>query len=77
MEIVSDKSLLLKVNQRLARMGGAQGHITASARMGEITLAGMLQYETQRGPLTKAAGAVPGVRRVIDQMQVDKKKKVY
>ena len=77
MEIVSDKVLLQKINQRLARMGSGQSHFTAAVRSGEVTLAGTLQYEIQRQPLVKAAGAVGGVRRVIDQLKVVVKKKVY
>jgi len=77
MEIVSDKVLLQKVNQRLSRMGGAQGHVLATVRSGEVTLAGTLQFEIQRQPVLKAAGAVGGVRRVVDQLHVLPKKKAY
>ena len=67
---VSDKSLLEKVNQRLARSGsGSKSRVTASISKGDVTLAGILQYEIQRQPLVKAIGAVAGVRRVIDQLR--------
>jgi osmotically-inducible protein OsmY len=68
---ISDKSLLEKVNQRLARSGsGSKSRVNATVFKGEVTLAGVLQYEIQRQPLIKAVGAVAGVRRVIDQLQV-------
>jgi osmotically-inducible protein OsmY len=68
---ISDKSLLEKVNQRLSRSGsGSKSRVNASIAKGDVTLAGMLQYEIQRMPLVKAVGAVTGVRRVIDQMRV-------
>lgn len=76
MEIVSDKALLQKVNQRLTRMG-SQSSVTATIRSGEVTLTGMLPFEIQRQALLKAAGSVGGVRRVIDQLKVVVKKKVY
>jgi osmotically-inducible protein OsmY len=67
----TDKGLLEKVNQRLARSGsGSKSRINASVSKGDVTLAGILQYEIQRQPLLKAVGAVAGVRRVIDQLHV-------
>ncbi len=77
MEVVTDKVLLQKVNQRLQRMGGAQGHVNASVRSGDVTLTGTLQYEIQRHPIVKAANSVGGVRRVIDQLQIEQKKKAW
>lgn len=70
MEIVSDKALLTKVNQRLARMGGAQGKVVAVVRSRDVTLTGTIQFEIQRRPITNAASSVDGIRRVIDQMTV-------
>lgn len=68
---ISDKSLLEKVNQRLARSGsGSRSRVNATVCKGDVTLAGQLQYEIQRQPLLKAVGAVAGVRRVIDQLRV-------
>ena len=38
---------------------------------------GTLQYEIQRQPIVKATNSVGGVRRVIDQLQIEQKKKVW
>ena len=77
MEIVSDKSLLLKVNQKMARMGGAQGQVTAAVRGGDVTLTGLLQFETQRRGIINAASSVGGVRRVLDQMRIAPMKRAW
>ena len=71
----SDKTILQKVNQRLARTGtGGQCHVVTTIRSGDVTLAGTLQYEMQRVALLRAAGGVAGVRRVIDQLRIGQKK---
>lgn len=77
MEVISDKALLQKVSQRLSRMGGAQGHVNATVRNGDVTLTGTLQYEIHRQPIVKATSSVGGVRRVIDQLQIEQKKKTW
>lgn len=77
MEIVSDKTLLNKVNQRLARMGGAQGKVVATVRNRDVTLTGTIQFEIQRRPIMNAASSVDGVRRAIDQMTVLPAKKKW
>ena len=77
MEIVSDKSLLKTVNQKMARMGGAQGKVSVAVHSGDVTLTGMLQFETQRRGVLNAASSVGGVRRVIDQLRVAPMKKAW
>ena len=72
---VSDRSLLQKVTQRLGRTGTSQSRITATVRNGEVTLAGTIQYETQRHAVLKAAGGVADVGRVIDQLKLQSPKK--
>ncbi len=68
----NDKSLLQKVNQRLARTGtGGKTRVTATVRKGDVTLAGTIQYDMQRRSFIRAASSVSGVRRVIDQMRVE------
>ena len=67
---VPDKTLLQKVNQRLARMGtGSQSRVTATVCRGQVTLSGTIQYALQRRPLVSAVSSVAGIRRVIDQLQ--------
>jgi osmotically-inducible protein OsmY len=73
---VSDKSLLMQVNQRLMRSGaGSQGKVSATVRSGDVTLTGTLRYEHERSSFLRTASSINGVRRVIDQMQIETKKK--
>ena len=74
---VSDRTLLQKVNQRLARTGTSQARITATVRNGDVTLAGTIHFETQRHAIVKAAGAVADIGRVIDQLTVQARKKSW
>lgn len=67
----SDKMILKKVNQHLARVSvGSKSLVNAAIRNGQITLSGNLQYENQRRPALKAAGCVEGVRGVLDQLKM-------
>ena len=75
MQSVPDKSVLQKVNQKLSRLGGAQGKVNASVIRGDVTLSGTIQYEMQRASIMKVATSVPGVRRVIDQLKLKPKEK--
>jgi osmotically-inducible protein OsmY len=77
MQTHSDKFVLQKVNQKLSRLGGAQGKIVAAISRGDITLSGTIQYEMQRASIMKAASSVPGVRRVVDQMKASPKTKEH
>jgi osmotically-inducible protein OsmY len=73
---VPDKAILLKVNQRIQQTDtGAQTKITVNVNRGEVTVGGSLQYEMQRQNILRAAQRVPGVRRVIDRMQLQAKKR--
>jgi osmotically-inducible protein OsmY len=76
MDKIPDSALLKRVNEKLGRAAGSQSRVTASVRQGDLTLAGLLQYEIQRQPLVRACTSVPGIRRVIDQMKVQDRKRV-
>jgi osmotically-inducible protein OsmY len=68
---VSDKTISEKVQQRMGRTGmGSGSRVTVLVRSGDVTLAGILQYEIQRNHALTAARGVTGVRRVIDQMSL-------
>jgi osmotically-inducible protein OsmY len=68
---VPDKRITQKVQQRLSRTGfGSQANLSVQVRNGDVTLSGILQYETQRRPALHAARGVEGVRRIVDQLQV-------
>jgi osmotically-inducible protein OsmY len=75
MQSQPDKVVLQKVNQRLSRLGGAQGRISATISRGDVTLSGTIQYEMQRTSIMKVASSVPGVRRVVDQMKAHPKER--
>ncbi len=77
-EVVPDKVLLQKVNQRLTRTGlGAGCSVKVSVRSGQVTLSGTIQRDMQRRPALKAASGIDGVRYVVDQLTVETKKKTY
>ena len=71
----SDKVILKKVNQHLARMSfGARSRVAAAVSNGQVTLSGNIQYENQRRPAMKAVASVEGVRVVLDQLQIPTRK---
>jgi osmotically-inducible protein OsmY len=74
---VPDKTLLKNVVQAMTRKGTGSSHVTATVRGGDVTLTGRIAYEYERRPILKSAGSVPGVRRVIDQLRVETKKKSW
>jgi hypothetical protein len=70
-QVVPDKVLLNKVNQRLARAGlGAGCSVRVSVQNGQVTLSGMIQRDLQRRPALRAAQGIDGVRQVVDQLKV-------
>lgn len=73
---VPDRAILQKVNQRVQQTGtGSQSKVTANVSRGEVTMTGTIQYEMQRQNILRAAGRVGGVRRVIDHLQLEAKKR--
>jgi hypothetical protein len=70
-QIVPDKVLLNRVNQRLSRAAlGAGCSVRVSVTNGQVTLSGTIQRDLQRRPALRAAQGIDGVRQVIDQLQV-------
>jgi osmotically-inducible protein OsmY len=70
-QLVPDKTILKKVNQRLTRTGLGYGcRVTVTVRGGQVSLSGNIQYEHQRRPALRAVGSVEGVKSVLDQLQV-------
>ncbi len=68
---VPDETLLQKVTQQLSNRGlRSPCKISVTARNGDITLSGTIQYQHQRMAAMQATRCVTGVRRVNDQMQV-------
>ena len=70
-EHVPDRTILQKVNQRLARASlGSGSRVNVEVCNGHVTLSGNIQYETQRRPALRAVDGVDGVRGIADQLQV-------
>jgi osmotically-inducible protein OsmY len=65
---MSDKELLRTVSRRLQRGGG--GGVAVDVQRGTVTLRGKVRYEAQRRPILKIVNSIAGVRRVIDQLQL-------
>ena len=75
---IPDKTVLKQVVQKLMRSGtGSRSRVTAAVRNGDLTLTGTLQYEHERRCVVKAISSISGIRRVIDQMRLVPKKKVW
>jgi osmotically-inducible protein OsmY len=71
---IPDKTLLRDVNKKLLR-AGTQTKITASVSGGCLTLTGTLNNEIQRRPILRMVNQVSGMKRVVDQMTVQTKKR--
>lgn len=67
----SDKTILKKISQHLARISlGSHSRVNVAIHNGQVTLSGNIQYENQRRPALKAVGSVEGVRGVLDQLKM-------
>ena len=66
-----DPIISQKVSERLSNMGvRAPCRVRVVSDKGNVTLSGTIQYEHQRQIAVRAGKSVPGVLRVVDQMQV-------
>ena len=72
---IPDKTLLKNIGQKMTRRGSGSNHITTTVRSGDVTLTGTIAYEHHRRSIVKTVSGVPGVRRVIDQLRLEQKKK--
>ena len=72
---VPDKTLLQSVQRKLMQKCGGSNKITASVRSGDATVTGMIKQEHERQPILRCVSGVQGVRRVIDQLRLEEKKK--
>lgn len=71
---IPDKTLLRDVSKKLLR-SGTQTKITPVVSGGCLTLTGTLNNEIQRRPILRAVNQVSGIKRVVDQMTVQTKKR--
>ncbi len=61
--------------QQFTRKGVSAVRIEASVSGGTVAIAGTIDYDHQRRSILNAANSVSGVRNVIDQLRVEKKKR--
>ena len=73
---IPDKTVLKSVLQKMTRKGTSSNRVTATVRSGDVTIAGTIEYEHERRSILSSANSIPGVKRVIDQLRVEKKKKI-
>ncbi len=68
---IQDPMISQKVHEALSSLGvRAPCRVTVMSNKGNVTLSGTIQYEHQRHMAVRASRNVPGVLRVVDQMQV-------
>ncbi|MCA9216246.1 MAG: BON domain-containing protein [Planctomycetales bacterium] len=72
---IPDKTLLKNVIQRMARKGISSARVKATVRNGDVTIAGTMDYEYERRSILNSVNSVPGIKRVVDQLRVEKKKR--
>ncbi len=74
MNKVSDETIIQKVTRQLSNRGmQSPCRIAVTARKGDVTLTGTIQYEHQRIAAMHAVRSIDGVRRVMDHLQVQAK----
>lgn len=72
---VPDKTLQRNVDRKLMQKCVGATRITATVRSGDATITGMIRNEHERKPIVRCVAAVQGIRRVVDQLRVEEKKK--
>ncbi len=72
---IPDKTLLKNVIRKMTQKGTGSAKVTATVKNGDATLSGMISDEYKRKAIVRSVAAVQGVRRVIDQLRVEEKKK--
>jgi len=72
---IPDKTLLQTVQKRLAQKCGS-ARVTATVRGGDVTITGVLKQEHERKLILRCLASLQGVKRVIDQIQLEEKKKM-
>ena len=73
---IPDKTLLKSVLQDITRNRTNTTRVKANVQDGAVTLAGTIDYDHERGPIINSVSSIAGVERVIDQLLVEKKKRI-
>ncbi len=74
---VTDKTLQNTVDRKLMQKCSSGAKITANVRSGDATISGTIANEHDRRPILRCVAGVPGIRRVVDQLLVVPKKKLF
>ena len=69
---MSDESVLRNVRLKLAQRATGANRVTSAVRHGLVTLTGIIWHERARRSLLATARSVPGVRRALDQLEVER-----
>ncbi len=72
---VPDKVLLVTVQRKLLQKCSTANKIVIDIRSGDVTLSGILKQEHERKPILRCLQAIQGVRRVVDKLELEVKKK--
>ena len=71
---IPDKTILKNVLRKIMQKCTAGTKISATVRNGDATVTGSIKQEYERRPIIRTVAAVQGVNRVVDQLQLQKKK---
>ncbi len=72
---IPDKVLLVTVQRKLLQKCSTANKIVIDVRSGDVTLTGILKQEHERKPIMRCLQAIQGVRRVVDKLELEVKKK--
>ena len=72
---VPDKTLLKSVLQSMTRKGVKTNRVKATVQAGAVTIAGTIDYDHERRLIMNSVSSITGVKRVIDQLRVEKRKR--
>lgn len=72
---IPDKTLLKSVLQNMTGKGVNVSRIKATVQSGSVTITGTIDYDHERRSITNSVNSITGVKRVVDQLQVEKKKR--
>jgi len=72
---VPDKTLLQTVQRKLSQKCGS-ARVSATVRSGDVTISGVIKQEHERKPILRCLTSLQGVKRVIDQIRLEEKKKI-
>jgi len=72
---IPDKELLKSVLQNMTRKGVNPSRVKATVQSGTVSIVGAIDYDHQRRSIINAVGSITGVKRVIDQLRVEKRKR--